>query len=141
MEEIVVINNKNDMIRLAKKYAKLFKPGDLIALYGNLGVGKTYFVQKTCKALNVTEDVSSPSYVLLNEYSGIYPINHYDLYRLQFTDEVYELGILEHLSQSITFIEWPEIAEQILPKHTYHFYFDYLENNKRKVVVKHTLGV
>jgi tRNA threonylcarbamoyladenosine biosynthesis protein TsaE len=140
MLETIIVKNKKEMISLAERFASVFKSGDIVALYGNLGVGKTFFVQNACKFMQVHEDVSSPSYVLLNQYNGKFPIHHYDLYRLQFPEEVFELGILENAPNSVTFIEWPEIASHILPVYTYHFYFDYLSSNKRQIVIKYNSG-
>jgi tRNA threonylcarbamoyladenosine biosynthesis protein TsaE len=137
MKENYLIIHKKDAIRIAKQYAKLFKPGDVIALYGNLGVGKTFFVQNVCKAMGIKDEVSSPSYVLLNQYQGEILVNHYDLYRLQFADEVYELGMFEHLDRTLVFIEWPEIAIELLPEKTWHFHFDYQENMTRSLIVEH----
>ncbi len=137
MKNTYSIKSKADTNKIARYYAKHFKTGDVVALYGNLGVGKTYFVQQVCKALGINDEVSSPSYVLLNQYQGEILVNHYDLYRLQFPEEVYELGLFEHLNRTIVFIEWPEIAKNILPPHTYHFHFNYSENDLRVLEVEH----
>ena len=108
--------SKRDVICLAKKTAEDLTKGDILLLSGNLGSGKTYFVRKLCTYLGVKLLVNSPSYVLLNEYEGKYPILHYDLYRLSTTDEAVEIGILDRLSEAITIIEWPELIQDLLPK-------------------------
>ncbi len=127
--------SRRDTTNLAKKLAKLLNNGDIIALHGNLGVGKTYFVQKLCKALGSNDDVSSPSYVIQNIYNGNFTIYHFDLYRLISTDEVLELGLEENFIHGITIIEWPEIAIPLLPRNTWHLYFEYVKDNQRKVKI------
>ncbi|HOE91212.1 MAG TPA: tRNA (adenosine(37)-N6)-threonylcarbamoyltransferase complex ATPase subunit type 1 TsaE [Candidatus Cloacimonadota bacterium] len=133
MDKEYLIKSKSDTAKIAKEYAKLFQKGDVIALYGDLGVGKTFFVQSVCQALGIKEIVNSPSYVLLNQYSGDFLIKHFDLYRLQYPEEVYELGIFEDLEKTIIFIEWPQIAESILPANTWFFHFEYYGKTQRKL--------
>jgi tRNA threonylcarbamoyladenosine biosynthesis protein TsaE len=103
---------------------------DVVALYGELGVGKTFFTRELCSFLEVRETVSSPSYVLMNEYDGKFPIFHLDLYRLNAAEEVLELGIHELFEKGILIIEWPEIAEEFLPQNTIKIKFKF-ENSHR----------
>ena len=134
MKEII-IKNEQGTIDLAKAIAPSLELGSVIALNGELGAGKTFFTQQLCKFLGVTENVSSPSYVLMNEYSGDFPITHIDLYRLSSPEEVLELGFYDMIEHRITIIEWPDIAEQFLPLNTIHI--DILfENDYRKVFVQ-----
>lgn len=135
MTQTYHIKSKKDAVKIAKEYSKIIKLGDIVALHGNLGVGKTFFVQNICKNWNIPDQVSSPSYVLLNQYGTDVKVNHYDLYRIQFPDECFELGILENHLSVITFIEWPEIVSDLLPKSTYHFYFTYGDENDRFLTV------
>jgi len=129
------LKSEQDTVNLAKKTAAIAGPGDTLALYGDLGAGKTFFTQKFCRFLGIKEIVSSPSYVLINQYSGEVQVNHVDLYRLSSYEEVLELGIYEMLSGNITVIEWPEIAEEILPENTLHIHLIF-ENSHRKAIVK-----
>lgn len=133
MEINLILNNRRATTMLAKKIAGLLNKGDVVALYGNLGVGKTYFVTQLLKYLGSQDDVSSPSYVILNEYQADYPVYHYDLYRLMSVDDVLELGIEENFKLGLTLIEWPEIASPLLPESCWHIYLDYFEQNKRQV--------
>jgi len=133
VDEKYLIKTAKEAESVAKKYASLFRKGDVVALFGELGVGKTFFVQNVCKELGIKEVVSSPSYVLLNQYKGDIPIKHYDLYRLQYLEEVFELCMFEDLDETIIFVEWPQIAESILPANTWHFYFEYDNDFKRKL--------
>lgn len=106
------------MPKVAKEilsYGKRFK---IWILKGDLGAGKTTFIQEVSKQMGVEDHISSPSYALINEY--LTPLNdriyHFDLFRIKTTSEVLDIGIDEYLeSGSYCFIEWPEIAETLLP--------------------------
>lgn len=130
MKEIKILKSEQDTSDLAKKIAPRLQLGSVIALYGQLGAGKTYFTQQLCKFLGVTENVSSPSYVLMNEYRGIFPITHIDLYRLSSPEEVLELGFYDMIEHRITIIEWPEIAEQFLPPKTIKINLKFADNHR-----------
>jgi len=135
MQEERILKSENDTIQFAKELALKLKKGDVLALYGKLGAGKTFFTQQLCKLMGVSENVSSPSYVLMNEYVGNYVIRHLDLYRLDSAEEVLELGLHDLYEDTITIIEWPEIAEGMLPENTIHIYFEFIDSN-RKVTIR-----
>ncbi len=135
MQEERILRSEDDTIIFAKELAPQLKKGDVLALYGELGTGKTFFTQQLCKFLGVTENVSSPSYVLMNEYVGTYIIHHLDLYRLDAAEEVLELGLYDLYENAITIIEWPEIADGMLPEKTIHIYFEFIDQI-RKVTIK-----
>ena len=106
---------------LAAELAEHLKPGDVLALHGDLGAGKTCFIQGLAQALAVDQPVSSPTYTLVNEYRGRLPLYHIDLYRLQTADEALDFGLDEYMDGTgITAIEWAERAEQALPARTIH---------------------
>jgi len=119
MSKKILLKTENDTIKLAEKIAADLAGNEVIALYGELGTGKTFFSQALCKFLGVTEYVSSPSYVIMNEYEGFFHINHLDLYRLKSPEEVLELGLEEVMENGITIIEWPESAEIMLPQRVF----------------------
>jgi tRNA threonylcarbamoyladenosine biosynthesis protein TsaE len=120
----IKLDSKKATQELARKVARNLVKGSVLALYGQLGTGKTFFTQKLCKILGISEIVSSPSYVLMNEYKAKLPIFHLDLYRLTSLDEVLELGLEELFESGITIIEWPEVAEEMLPPNTIRIKFD-----------------
>jgi len=125
MNTIIKLKTEQDTIDLAKELAKTTKLGDVFALYGELGAGKTFFTKHFCSFLGVEENVSSPSYVLMNEYHGDFHIAHLDLYRLGSVEEVLELGLHDIFESGITVIEWPEIGEEILPENAMRLKFSF----------------
>ena len=96
--------------------AGLMGPGDVVSLTGDLGAGKTAFVQGAARALGVTEPVTSPTFVLVREYRGDVPIRHVDVYRLQRVQEVLDLGFEDLVDAGgVAFIEWGDVVEALLP--------------------------
>ncbi len=105
-----------ETMRLARMLGEQLKPGSVVALFGELGAGKTRFVQGLAEALQVQDVVNSPTFTLVNEYRGIFPIYHMDLYRIQQEDEALDLGLDEYLyGEGVTVIEWSERIMNILP--------------------------
>jgi len=117
---------------LGRALARLLKPGDLILLYGDLGSGKTVLVKGICEGLEVDPDVyiTSPTFSLVNIYEGKYTIFHVDLYRLE-TEDVYELGIWEYLTEGIVIIEWAERLDEIPTEDFLEVYIEYIDEAKR----------
>ena len=123
----------------AKKFAKNLKGSRVIALYGDLGAGKTTFVQALAKELGIKNKLISPTFVIMREYERQkFKLFHIDLYRINSEDEIFDLGILELFSspRNIIAIEWAEKIEKLLPKNTKRIYLKYLGENKRSIEVK-----
>ena len=136
------LSSENKTEELAKKISKKLKPKDIIFLYGEMGVGKTTFVryminefQKKNK-LQITE-VTSPTFNILCEYDiKQIKINHYDLFRLKNKEEIKNLDLFNDISNTITFIEWPQIIDK-KPRNLIELDFKYEENHqKRSVQIK-----
>ncbi len=117
----------------AKHIAMNVRKGDTLALSGPLGAGKTFFTRAFCAALDSRDIVSSPSYVIMHEYGE--DIVHIDLYRLESEEEVWELGLHEIFGRKIVIIEWPQLAESVLPENTLKLRFEYC-NQHRKVTLE-----
>ena len=112
-----VAKNEQDTIDFAEKFAKKLKVGDIIVLSGELGSGKTKFVQGVLKRFGLEDEISSPTFTIVNEYNaGEINIYHFDVYRLEDSDEFYAMGGDELFSTGICLIEWGEMIEDILPK-------------------------
>ncbi len=110
---------------LAARVAAVLPPGSVLALYGDLGSGKTCFVRGLAAAMNVTGPVTSPTYTLIHEYASTPPLYHMDLYRLGDADSLYTLGLDEYFeSGGITVIEWADRIESLLPPQTLRLFFE-----------------
>ncbi len=121
---------------LAKKIAKELEPGAVVLLEGELGSGKTTFVQGLAEGLGVSEDyyVSSPTFALINEYKGNVTLYHVDLYRIE-PEEAEELGLDELLAQGILAIEWAERLPFTFYKGL-HIRIEILDQNKRRFLIE-----
>ena len=127
---------------LATKLLKKIKPGNVIFLYGEMGVGKTTFIRylingfQKINKLEITE-VTSPTFNLLNEYQiNEIRINHYDLFRLKSVEEIKNLDLFEDNTKTVTLIEWPQIIEE-KPKNLIELSFEYgRDHQTRSVQIK-----
>jgi hypothetical protein len=106
--------------RLGAGIAAGLKTGDAVALWGDLGAGKTTLARAILRALDVTEDVPSPTFTLVQSYDTDPPVAHYDLYRLKHAREMQELGFDDALAEGAVLVEWPERAPEILPTDALH---------------------
>lgn len=125
----------DDTKELAQKFAKLITNGCFISLYGEIGAGKTAFVKLVAEALKVKEKVTSPSFVILNEYhSGIIPVYHFDLYRLENEGVKTILDELREYSEGrqVTFVEWAEFSQDEIPFNHIKINVTYEDNDERK---------
>ena len=101
---------------LGERLGSLLAPGQVICLQGELGAGKTCFAQGIARGLAVTAPVTSPTFTLINEYHGRFPLYHMDFYRLADPLELEDLGYAEYFyGAGVTLIEWPERAAALLP--------------------------
>tara|TARA_B100001057_G_scaffold490546_1_gene579041 strand:- start:818 stop:1306 length:489 start_codon:yes stop_codon:yes gene_type:complete len=134
--------NAIECYELGKNISKYLNVGDTIMLNGDIGTGKTHFARSLINSRMVLEneisEVSSPSYNIVNVYDNISPIIwHVDLYRLNSSEEIYELGLFSFLDEVIMIIEWPDKMGNLKPKRYLEFIFEEINDiNKRKVSIK-----
>jgi len=124
---------------MARTVGERLKPGDVLALSGELGSGKTCFTGGLARGLGVDEKyrITSPTFTLINEYPARYKLFHFDVYRLNSYSEFEDLGYEEYFSDGgIVVIEWAEKIAQILPPETIFIQFEYIDENRRKIIVK-----
>lgn len=114
---IIETNSREETQNLGRKLSKVLSPGMVVALEGDLGVGKTELVRGVMLELNPTAIVRSPSFSLVNSYpTPNFAVNHFDFYRLNMAEELFEIGYDEYISpDSVTFIEWAQMFETALP--------------------------
>ncbi|MFA5776157.1 MAG: tRNA (adenosine(37)-N6)-threonylcarbamoyltransferase complex ATPase subunit type 1 TsaE [Patescibacteria group bacterium] len=129
--------------KLAKTLAEKVKPEMVLALFGDLGSGKTTFTAFLVKALGFASRVQSPTFVIHRRYkkslgNPIDTIHHVDLYRLTSKKEVLDIGLPEMLqeSHSLVLIEWPELAMDFLPRNVLKLYFTTIDENTRRIIME-----
>ena len=109
-------NNEINKKNFAKKLASKLQIGDIIVLSGELGSGKTKFTEGILEYFNLQDEISSPTFTIVNEYhSNNLPIYHFDVYRLEDENEFIEIGGEEYFDKGICIIEWGEMIENLLP--------------------------
>ncbi|HHW55385.1 MAG: tRNA (adenosine(37)-N6)-threonylcarbamoyltransferase complex ATPase subunit type 1 TsaE [bacterium] len=112
----VITNSPAETRRLGEKLGKLLAPGDLIALTGELGAGKTLLVQGIAAGMGIEATVTSPTFLIIKEYPGKIPLYHMDAYRLAGPEELLALGYEEYFfGQGVTVIEWADLVLDLLP--------------------------
>ena len=109
-----------DTQKIASEIADTLKGDEFIAMYGDLGAGKTAFVQGLARALGITDHITSPTFTIVNEYEGRVPLYHFDVYRISDPDEMYEIGYEEYVdTDGICIVEWAELIEDLFPPRYY----------------------
>ncbi|MCQ2740928.1 MAG: tRNA (adenosine(37)-N6)-threonylcarbamoyltransferase complex ATPase subunit type 1 TsaE [Alphaproteobacteria bacterium] len=112
--------SEKETAKIAEKIALLAEKGDVFALYGTLGMGKSVFARAFIQKLTGAKDIPSPTFTLVQQYDAEnFEIYHFDLYRLKNEDEVFELGFEEAVYSGVCLIEWPEKAGNWLPRDIY----------------------
>ena len=118
----VILNSLSELPAAAVQIIEAIGDRNVLAFYGEMGVGKTTFIKAVCVALGVKETISSPTFSIVNEYlsaSGR-KIYHFDFYRIKDINEAFDMGYEEYLySDALCFIEWPEKIEAILPENVF----------------------
>ncbi len=123
--------------RLGARLAPFLHPGDVLALQGELGSGKTRWVQGVCQGLAVTNPVNSPTFTLVNEYQGQYPVYHIDLYRLDTGADLLTIGLEDYLyGDGVSLIEWADRAADFLPADHLSVEFYHLGETKRRIFLQ-----
>ena len=102
---------------IGRRLGQLAEPGDIVTLSGDLGTGKTVFAKGFAEGLGIADDVTSPTFTIIKEYTdGRIPLAHFDAYRIADPDEMYAIGYEDYLSGDfVCLIEWPEMIEELIP--------------------------
>ncbi|MBV4419996.1 tRNA (adenosine(37)-N6)-threonylcarbamoyltransferase complex ATPase subunit type 1 TsaE [Clostridium tyrobutyricum] len=111
-------NEMKDTISLGKKLGGILKSGDIICLLGDLGTGKTHFVKGIAEGLDIVDNITSPTFSIVNEYhSGRLNLYHFDVYRVNDPDEIEAIGFDEYIfSDAVSIIEWSNYIEELIPE-------------------------
>jgi tRNA threonylcarbamoyladenosine biosynthesis protein TsaE len=128
-------HNAAETLEIGRRFAASLQAGEVLALSGDLGAGKTHFVKGLALGLGVTGEVSSPTFTLIHEYpGGRLPLYHVDFYRLEETEEAVRIGIEDYLNgDGVTAIEWAEKFPDLIPAGARWIRFRLLENDRREI--------
>jgi tRNA threonylcarbamoyladenosine biosynthesis protein TsaE len=144
MAQTFTSHSEDETMNFGVEFAKSLRQGDNVALYGQLGSGKTRFIQGICRGLGVLEHVASPTFTIVNEYSaGDLKVFHFDFYRMRSTREIHEVGFEEYTAgDGICLIEWAEKAQELLPPQRYDVRLELgSTEHTREIVIEHVVEV
>jgi tRNA threonylcarbamoyladenosine biosynthesis protein TsaE len=130
----ISINSIDELPSVIKVILSLLKSHHIVAFYGSMGVGKTTLINALCKALGVTETITSPTFSIVNQYetNDNHIIYHFDFYRINKIEEAFDFGYEDYFySENYCFIEWPEKIESLLPMNTLKVYMTEQEDGSR----------
>lgn len=136
MEKVFISNSEAETAQIAARLAKITKRGDIWALKGTLGMGKSVFARAFIRSLvNSEEEVPSPTFTLVQSYyTDAFDIFHYDLYRLKEAIEIFELGVEEAFYDGVSLVEWPEKMGSFAPRNMWQVEF-VTQGEARKITI------
>ena len=129
------ITDENELDKVARFICKHYLHNKIFLFYGEVGAGKTTLIKKICKYLKVEDNVTSPTFSIVNKYTyaNNHTISHFDFYRVENIDEVYNIGVYEYLDSSkFCFFEWPEVANEIFTDK--HLKIFIKVNNSKRII-------
>lgn len=136
-----ITNTPQETEALGTRLSSSLKAGDVVALYGGLGMGKTAFVRGMAAGLGLdSTQVSSPTFALVNDYGGSPPLIHFDMYRISGWEDLYSTGFFDYMDAgAILAVEWSENIENALPEHSIRVSFSRLSDNQREIDIDREL--
>lgn len=140
MEHKIKIENLSQIDQAAKEFIEAIGNNKIFAFYGEMGSGKTTFIKAICQNLGVEEQITSPTFAIINEYTAANnePIYHFDFYRIKDIEEAYNIGTEDYFySNNLCFIEWPEKIAELIPEDAATVTIKEKENHIRYVEIKY----
>lgn len=132
----IITNSPEETMKLGFNIGQRVKKGDIINLNGDLGAGKTHLVKGIAKGLGIDEDITSPTFTIVNEYYGTVPLYHFDVYRINDIYELYELGFEEYIyGNGVSIIEWGNLILDVLPKDVINIDIRIVGEDKREISI------
>ncbi len=133
----LVSHSSLETYKIGTSIGQAVKEGDILALQGTLGAGKTSLTKGIAQALGISDDITSPTFTLINEYTGRMPLYHMDVYRLETNEDFLDLGAEELLyEKGVCVIEWSEKVMSVLPSHTIIISISIQNNNERLITIQ-----
>ncbi len=135
IKKTIHIKNEEETEKFGIELANMLNEGDVVALIGDLGTGKTALTRYIAKGLGITERISSPTFTVVKEYhDGRLPMYHFDVYRVSDEDELFNIGIDEYFfGRGVCVVEWADLILNILPENTKFIYLQYGEKEGERV--------
>lgn len=138
---IYMTRNPEETYKLGIQLGERLKPGIIISLNGDLGAGKTQFTKGIAKGLGVDDYITSPTFTIVNEYEGRLPFYHFDIYRIDDIEELYEIGFEEYIyGKGVSVIEWGDMIGDILPDDIIYIYIKKIDDNTREIEIDDKTG-
>ncbi len=133
----IQLNSEDDTRKLGLEIAEAAEPGDVVALIGNLGTGKTALTKYIAEGLGINDEIISPTFTIVKEYrSGRIPLFHFDVYRLADGDELLDTGAEDYLDgNGLSVVEWADIVADVLPADSLVISLEYAEGNSRMATI------
>ncbi|MGN0605327.1 MAG: tRNA (adenosine(37)-N6)-threonylcarbamoyltransferase complex ATPase subunit type 1 TsaE [Oscillospiraceae bacterium] len=135
---MIISHSPDETIEIAKKIGSLLKCGDVIAYTGGMGAGKTTFTRGLAIGMGLDDEVTSPTFALVNEYTnGIKTLYHFDMYRIENIYDLETTGFYDYPSENSVFaVEWSENISDALPENTIFINIEHISDNERRITVK-----
>lgn len=131
----IYLENEEQTREIGFKLGQLLTPKSVVCLIGDLGAGKTTMTKSLAKSLEVDDDITSPTFTIVNEYEGKIPLYHFDVYRIGSSDEMYDIGFDEYINgDGVCIIEWANLIEDILPDEYLYIEMNYKESGREMIL-------
>lgn len=132
----IITKSEAETIQAGQAFGATLSPGTIVAMYGDLGAGKTAFIRGLAQGLQLNVRVSSPTFTIVNEYLGRIPLFHFDMYRLKSADELFDIGWDDYLERDgVCAVEWSENVEDAFPPETIRIKIDKINETDREIYI------
>lgn len=134
MQELIT-ESPSETEAFGKRLGEVLEPGSVVALFGEMGAGKTALTRGIAAGLGISEGVSSPTFALVHQYDGRFPVYHFDMYRVETWDDLYSTGFFDYLdSGGVLIIEWSENIENAIPENAVRIHLQHGKNENERII-------
>lgn len=140
----IITKSEEETFKIGSRIGERLRPGDVINLNGELGAGKTHITKGIAEGLGVDDYITSPTFIIVNQYEGRIPLYHFDVYRINDIDEMYEIGFEEYLyGNGVCIVEWGSMIEELIPENAIRIDINKIDDNTREIIIddRNSLGL